>query len=95
MSWSWLLPFTGPFAPSIKSLPSGKEFLLFECGDRTSYKISRLEVIFMGPWGTEPVLPFLYPLTRLVGPHYFRTVALQRNGTEPVFPSLGPLTRLV
>ena len=42
---------SGPFAPSIKSLPSGKEILLFERGEpRASYKISRLEVIFMGPW---------------------------------------------
>ena len=48
---------------------------------RTSYKISRLEVIFMGPWGTEPVPPFLHPLTRLVGPHCSCNVALLRNGT--------------
>ena len=40
---------SGPFAPFIKSLPSGKEILLFERGNRASYKISRLEVIFMGP----------------------------------------------
>ena len=49
---------SGPFAPSIKSLPSGKEILLFECGDRTSYKISRLEVIFMGPWAGALFRPF-------------------------------------
>ena len=35
----------------------------------------------MGPWGTEPVLPFLHPLTRLVGPHCSCNVALLRNGT--------------
>ena len=50
---SWLLVSwgrsSGPFAPFIKSLPSGKEILLFERGNRASYKISRLEVIFMGP----------------------------------------------
>ena len=40
---------SGPFAPFIKSLPSGKEILLFERGNRASHKISRLEVIFMGP----------------------------------------------
>ncbi len=49
---------SGPFAPSIKSLPSGLEILLFECGNRTSYKISRLEVIFVGPWGGALFRPF-------------------------------------
>ena len=74
---------------------AGRFLVLFPAGKSTNKFISRLKVIFVAPWGTEPVLPFLYPLARFLEPHRFCTVAPLRNDTEPVLPFLSPSARFL
>ena len=78
--------FMGPWAGAEPALPS---LVLFPAGKSTNKFISRLKVIFMAPWGPGAGLPFLYPLTRLVGRHCFCGVAPYRNG----LPGRGDLPR--
>ena len=42
---------TAPFVLFIKSGGGGAEILLFERGNRASYKISRRNLLFIGRWG--------------------------------------------
>ena len=82
----WLLPFTGPLAPSIKSLSSGLEILLFERGAqaRASYKISRLEVIFMGPWAGALFRPFSGARKRAPSSPLARAGTLPQTGVRHI-----------